>query len=180
MVRSTCKPPILQHPILIRHLFNSRKLQNIKVRRNAANQNEKKKEKDPHLKPNHWSRSSRPKTQPPAPESIHRPASHACPCDPWWDRPTTWVVPPYPCARQQEKSQEIAPTLGNSDDGTLDGYGVYGGRSSIGVGCDGGQLALPDRMAQKMMAAACRGTEVLGGTMRQGASDGGDGQPVVV
>jgi hypothetical protein len=34
--------PILQHPILIRHLINSRKLQNIKVRRNAAEQNEKK------------------------------------------------------------------------------------------------------------------------------------------
>jgi hypothetical protein len=88
MVRLTCKPPILQHPILIRHLFNSRKLQNIKVRRNAAGQNEKKKKtkKDPHLKPNHWSYSNRPKTQPPVPESIHWPASHACPCDPWWDR----------------------------------------------------------------------------------------------
>jgi hypothetical protein len=120
MVRSTCKPPILQHPILIRHLFNSRKLQNIKVRRNAADQNEKKKKtkKDPHLKPNHWSHSSRPKTQPPAPESIHRSASHACPCDPWWDRPTTWVVSPNPRARQQEKLQEIAPALGNSNDVT--------------------------------------------------------------
>jgi hypothetical protein len=43
MVRSACKTPILQHPIPIRHLINSRKLQNIKVRSNAADQNEKKK-----------------------------------------------------------------------------------------------------------------------------------------
>jgi hypothetical protein len=90
------------------------------------------------------------------------------------------VVSPDPHARQQEKSQEIAPALGNSDDGTLGRYGVYRGRSPIGVGCDGAQLALPDRMAQKMMAAACRGMEVLGGAVRQGASDGGDGQPVAV
>jgi hypothetical protein len=85
-----------------------------------------------------------------------------------------------PRARQQEKSQEIAPALGNSDDGTLGGYGVYGSGSSIGVGCDGGQLTLPDRMAKKMMAAACRGAEVLGSAVRQGASNGGDGQPVAV
>jgi hypothetical protein len=64
MVRSAYKLPILQHPILIRHLINLRKLQNIEVRRNAVDQNEKKKkktEKDPHLKPNHQSRSSNPR-----------------------------------------------------------------------------------------------------------------------
>jgi hypothetical protein len=152
MVRSTCKLSILQHPILIRHLINLRKLQNIEVRRNAVDQNEKKKkktEKDPHLKPNHRSRSSNPrpkhqrrrastcqhpvcalvthggtdprrgsgethgkkktkkdshlkpnhrsrsnkrKTQTPAPESIHRPASRACLGDPRWGKPTSWVV----------------------------------------------------------------------------------------
>ncbi|KAE7996869.1 hypothetical protein FH972_001553 [Carpinus fangiana] len=73
-----------------------------------------------------------------------------------------------PRARQQEKSQEIALALGNSDDGALGRYGVYGSGSSIGVGCDGGQLALPDRMAEKMMAAACRGEEVLGGAVPRG------------
>jgi hypothetical protein len=51
------------------------------------------------------------------------------------------------CARQQEKLQEIAPALGNSNDCVLDGYGVYDSGFSIGVGCDGGQLASPDRMA---------------------------------
>jgi hypothetical protein len=50
-------------------------------------------------------------------------------------------------ARQQEKLQEIAPALGNSNDCVLGGYGVYGSGFSIGVGCDGGQLASPDRMA---------------------------------
>jgi hypothetical protein len=74
--------PNLQHPILIKYFINLRKLQNIKVRKNAADQNEKKKKKKkvkdqkrptPKTKPP--SRSSKPKTQPPAPESIHRPVS---------------------------------------------------------------------------------------------------------
>jgi hypothetical protein len=140
MVKLACKTPILYHPIPIKHLINSRKLQNIKVRRNAADQNEKN-EKD--------QKRPTPKTKPPASESIHRPASRT-----------------DPHARQQEKSQEIAPALENSDDGALGGYGVYGSGSSIGVGCDGEQLALPDRMAEKMMAAVCRGAEVLGGKVR--------------
>jgi hypothetical protein len=67
--------------------------------------------------------------------------------------------------------------LGNSDDGVLSGYGTYDSGSSIGVGYNGGQLASPDRMAKKMMAAECSGLEVLGGTVRQGASNEGDGQP---
>jgi hypothetical protein len=43
MVRSAYKLPILQHPILIRHLINLRKLQNIEVRRNTVDQNKKRK-----------------------------------------------------------------------------------------------------------------------------------------
>ena len=68
--------------------------------------------------------------------------------------------------------------LGNSDDGVLSGYGVYGSGSSIGVGCDGGQLTLLNRMAEKTMATACKGgAKVVGGAVRQGEYDIGDGQP---
>jgi hypothetical protein len=61
--------------------------------------------------------------------------------------------------------------LGESD--------VYGSGSSIGVDCDGGQLTLSDMMAEKTMVATCRGTEVLGGAVRQDESSRGDGQLVV-
>jgi hypothetical protein len=62
-------------------------------------------------------------------------------------RTSVAVCPAAARARQQEKSQEIALELGNSNDYVLGGYGVYGNGFSIGVGCDGGQLASPDRMA---------------------------------
>ncbi|KAE8023100.1 hypothetical protein FH972_008845 [Carpinus fangiana] len=74
--------------------------------------------------------------------------------------------------RLQESSQEIAPTRGDSDDSVLDGSGVYVSVSSIGVGCNGGQLTSPDRMVEKTMAAVCRDSAV-----RQGEYGKGDGQP---
>jgi hypothetical protein len=67
------------------------------------------------------------------------------------------VYPTAARARQQEKLQEIAPALGNSDEDVLNRYGVYGNGSSIRVGCNGGQLTSPDRMTKKMMVAKCRG-----------------------
>jgi hypothetical protein len=41
MVRSSCKSCVLQHPINISHIINSRKLQKIKMITTTANQNEK-------------------------------------------------------------------------------------------------------------------------------------------
>jgi hypothetical protein len=45
------------------------------IKKKKEKKKKKKTKKDPHLKPSHRSLSSKPKTQPSAPESIHWPAS---------------------------------------------------------------------------------------------------------